>query len=161
MKILIEATNEYSRTKMAKDMLLDSITDFIGDENTSARLMCEIMSPYSTAELTVCSNPNTISIIDPNYTHKFLWAQILDLPYDELSKQYHGKFLLNDDNFSHVQREGCSIKVYGSFGLLMNYPCKPYVLIYGPKKANVIQAVSAAKQAMQRHQTRCQCEPVW
>lgn len=161
-KIEIHRLDDSGRLNVAKSMVIDSIIDFIGEENTNGKLLCEL-SPNSIYGPILIQQNSVVQQLDPDPVTKQLWAQSLDLPFHGQHATFHGRFLNNDDILDEVQETDCWLQIYsGEFGSTLHHShCKPYALIYGKKKSNVIRAVEAVKRAMRSHQRKCECTPRW
>ena len=159
MMVEFYVLNDNARLTYAKSLVVDSIIEFIGDVNASAKLLCEISST-SAYEPILIRQPTVVQQLYPCLSIKTVWAQSLDLPYHEEHQKYHGKFLCERVDLRDM---GCELRVFsGNFGSTLHHPdCQPYALVYGTKKADVIDATKQVKSVMHTHQQKCNCAPLW
>jgi protein involved in ribonucleotide reduction len=129
----------------AREMVQDSIIEFLNDENSNGRLLYELATTASGS-----INFDHIRTSDgfvlqekPNR----VWMKLLELPYAESKggrKQYHGKFLLNrqlQDEMIHGTQFVKRIRIYAFRDEFRNDEpiwCKPYILISGQRKEEVV-----------------------
>lgn len=152
--------NRTGRIHAAINMVLDSLIEFVNDENATGKLLCE--SHNVTGEPAKIQLHSVVQKLDPTSRKgTFLWAVSIDLPFHEQTGQYHGDFLKN--RMKEIKLENCQLHLYGGeFGYKLKFPgMRPYVFIYGRKKADVTSAVGTLRDAMRVHQSQCLCSPSW
>jgi len=73
---------------------------------------------------------------------KKVWMNILELPQDTSTGEYHGKFLAGH-NFRNYYKNhlNCRVDIYGVWGDMDELMCAPYVLISSPEKVNVDKCI--------------------
>lgn len=162
-KILFKTLNDRGHLHKAMSMVVDSIIEFIGDENANPKLLCQLSNCTSMTEPIKIDQASVVWQLDSSCPNGILWAMVLDLPFHEQHREYHGIFLKNTDTLKRIKSEQCKLSIYGGkFGYDLSFPhCNPYVLVYGRKKANVNNAVDFLRQAMRHHQKSCDCVPNW
>ena len=159
-KILFKRAAEGCNIPAAMNMVLDSLIEFVNDENTSGKLLYELSS--QTGEPAKIQLPSVVQNLDPTCRNGILWAVSIDLPFHEQTGQYHGIFLKNIS--ARIQNiANCILRLYGGeIGYKLSFPdCLPYALIFGRKKTDVVNAVDIVHEAMRVHQSRCSCAPSW
>lgn len=145
---------------LAKLMIEDSIFQFLGDENSEARLLCE-MGLASRGNYFINKTLEG-AIHQENRTRDgMVWMQLLELPLAELRGNRQGEFIphgeflekgnVQDELIGHAD---CSIEVYG-FGNNIPTYCEPYVLVTGKKKDEVHTVAENITQKLRKHQAKC------
>jgi hypothetical protein len=158
MKVTIEIQNEESDPNNAVTRLIGSIMEYTKDKHTDWRLLCEML-PSCGKGYVNCSNFKHIPLLDPERAKRVSHAKLLNLP--QRDHVYHGKCLLSSHELTKAMTAmNCRLKVF--LDPSVGHPkCNPYAIVYGPTKAQVINATGAVKQCMRRHQQKCQCKPLW
>lgn len=151
MKVTIELLNRNSNQSMARRMVIGSIMEYTTDKSTNMRLLCEMLPSPSRTGLVYCSNKD-LPQIDGQSAVQSSWAQLLNLPQHD--HKYHGECLLsNIALLKTMSNMDCGLQVFLDSSL--RYPkCNPYVIVYGLKQAQVINATEAVKRAMRHHQRK-------
>ena len=154
-------STDLRQVNVARNMVLDSFIEFVDDEHSNGKLLCELSS-QPTYEPTKISLYGVVQKLDHTSQNGILWAVSIDLPFHEHSKQYHGIFLESTVKKIYDYYD-CTLQLYGgSLGHKLTFPgCSPYVLIHGRRKADVVNAVALVRQTMQNHQKNCSCTPSW
>ena len=163
-KILFKRAAEGCNIPAAMNMVLDSLIEFVNDENTSGKLLYELSS--QTGEPAKIQLPSVVQNLDPTSRNGILWAISIDLPFHEQTGQYHGIFFKTKEiilrKINSIQ--DCTFLLYGEEvgGYKLSFPgCLPYVFISGRRKTDVLNAVDIVREEMHVHQRRCSCTPTW
>ena len=138
LRVIIRSDDGNRGLGRARGMVVDTIIEFLNDENSNGRLLYDLATTASGS-----INFDHIRTSDGFVLQeipKRVWMKLLELPYAESNggrKQYHGKFLLN----RHLQDEmihgtDCVKHIY-AFRDEPNW-CEPYILISGQRKEDVV-----------------------
>jgi len=93
-----------------------------------------------------------------NLITKKVWMNVLELPRDGETKEYHGRFLASRSFMNYYRNHfHCRVDIYGVWGdnggkehLL----CDPYVLITSEEKANVDKCVQYVEHRIRDHEEK-------
>jgi hypothetical protein len=162
MKIEIDVLSNDGKLFLARCWVVDSIIEFIDDPNTTGKLLYALSSGTGDGPIKILQ-PSAVQQLDPGTKNNQLWVHCLGLPYHGPHRQFHGIFVKNKEIIRGVKDEGCWLHIYGEkLGYDLEFPlCEPYVLVYGRKRFQVLNAVDHLRRAMQAHQENCQCASLW
>ena len=158
MKIDIHSSSPQNVAK-GISMVEESLVDFISDENSSTRMLYELMW---TAEGSYrVKKHDSCNMVYRELNGVQSWLALFDLPYKVRKgghREYHGKFFRLD-----LQLSGdCTIELFGDDFDVPLAHASPFVLIRGTKHKDVKDAVLLVRDKMTRHQGRgCGCTPSW
>lgn len=115
------------------------------------------------------SNPNHLPT-------KKVWMNVMELPRDESTGEYHGRFLVNRVCMNYYRNMECRVDIYGVWGGKSGEDddeedgdeqiggndllCDPYVLITGSEKVNVDKCVQFIEYRIREHEERFGVERV-
>jgi hypothetical protein len=142
-------------------MIEESLVDFISDENSSIRMLYELMLTATGSFKIEKKEYEGCRVVRRVYNGVKNWSVLFDLPYSVRggSKQYHGKFLTLVDL---PMPDDCIIEVFGDDFDVPLAHTSPFALIRGIKLKDVTDVVLMVRDKMKRHQGRgCGCVPKW
>ena len=151
MKIVI-ASNSAHNVERAIGMIQESLVGFLSDESLQKRLLFEL-ALFATGSYKI-QRDDSSKLLLHNYDGQKKWCALFNLPTS--GKTCHGNFVTS---LKLPAGNHSSIEVFGDKKPLRY--AEPYVLISGPKKADVKVAVSWVDDVMRRHQQNCGCKPKW
>lgn len=161
MTITIETYGESSNLGKAKQMIEESLLQFLNDKSSEGRLLYELASTLQ-CNFNIQKGENGL-VRQESYTkYGIVWMKLLELPCGRSRKgnrTYHGKFLMNQQLTEEV-KDGrkCSVKVYGIQEGHTSELCDPYVLISGNAKDEVNQVAANMEGKLIKHQKGCSCK---
>lgn len=154
IEIMLSGSDNFPLRAMNK--LADHIMKFVQDEHALLRLLCELqpnsrMSPVKCSHIKAILQLHKFRHLKPSQVPASLWVQLLDLPRCYTG---HEKYLLNCHLLQEVRAEGCELHIVSrSFRRIIHNPgCKPYVVVYGAKKAQVAKVTKLVEQSIFDHQ---------
>ena len=153
----------------AKEMTEDFILELLHDSGSRGRLLFDLadtcVDNWTNGRL---RSQKSGAVRQRSHSIGFLvWMQLVELPSTQRhgTPVHHGKFLLYPELQDRIQYDdngnetSCSVEVFGdNVGVRLKL-CDPYALICGKKLADVEDATAIVVNALQRHQTRCDCSP--
>lgn len=158
--ITIKSEDGNRGISLAKRMIEDSIFEFLGDENSEAKLICE-MALTSEGNYFIAKSSEGAIRQERRTRDGMVWMQFLELPLAELRGNRQGEFIphgafleqgcVQDELIGHTD---CSIEVYG-FGNNTPTYCDPYVLVTGKKKDEVHTVAENITKKLLKHQAKC------
>ncbi len=159
MKIDITSSS-YQNVAKGISMIEESLVDFISDENSSIRMLYDLM--WSAEGSFKVKRNDGCNMVYREMNGIQSWCALIDLPYKEREEgkiEYHGKFLTR---LELPLAGDCVIELFGDdFDVPLAYT-SPFVLIRGTKHKDVKDAVLQVRDKMKRHQGRgCGCTPKW
>mmetsp|Transcript_25704 Transcript_25704/g.42154 ORF Transcript_25704/g.42154 Transcript_25704/m.42154 type:complete len:205 (+) Transcript_25704:380-994(+) len=91
-----------------------------------------------------------------NLITKKVWMNVLELPMDSTSQEYHGRFLASKSFMNYYRNHfHCRVDIYGVWGdgeeQLM---CAPYVLITSEEKSNVDKCIQYIEHRIREHEEK-------
>ncbi len=160
MKIDITSSSPLNVAK-GISLIEESLADFISDENSTTRMLYEIISTATGCYKIEKKKYDDCQMVRREYNSDKNWSVLFDLPYSVRggSKQYHGKFLTLVEL---PMPDDCIIEVFGDDFDVPLAHTSPFVLIRGNKLKDVTDVILLVRDKMKRHQGRgCGCTPKW
>ncbi len=142
----------------ARNMIQDSLIEFMDDEGSNGRLLYEIMTNLKESMDVDHRYGLSDGFVRHAYHGVMVWIKLLELPYYKCEGKYHahGKFLLFDDIQEELTRDtpGCKVDVYG-FGNNEPAWCDPYILICARRKEDAKIVAERVTDKLLFHQEKC------
>jgi len=92
-----------------------------------------------------------------NLITKKVWMNVLELPRDSETKEYHGRFLASRSFMNYYRNHfHCRVDIYGVWGDggKEHLMCDPYVLITSEEKANVDKCIQYVEHRIRDHEEK-------
>ena len=142
---------------MAKEMVVESLLEFLGDANSQKRLIYELATTaHGTFDIRREGRAVTTRV--KGFTHQ-VWMQLLELPSAEFNGKLnpHGGYLTGQfiqQELTHGTKD-CWIEVYG--GTPPSFPslCGPYVVVCGFSPHDVNRVAGRVADRIGQHMREC------
>lgn len=90
-----------------------------------------------------------------NLITKKVWMNVVELPQDNSSQEYHGRFLASKSLMSYYRNHfHCRVDIYGVWGDVEQLMCAPYVLITSEEKVNVDKCIQYIEHRIREHEDK-------
>lgn len=95
---------------------------------------------------------------DGRHLTKKVWMNVLELPQDSNTSEYHGRFLASKSFMTYYRSHfHCRVDIYGVWGdgdPMENMMCAPYVLISSSEKVNVDKCIQYVEHRIRDHEEK-------
>ncbi|KAL7529030.1 hypothetical protein ACHAXR_002754 [Thalassiosira sp. AJA248-18] len=86
---------------------------------------------------------------------KKVWMNVLELPQDSSTAEYHGRFLASRSFMNYYRNHfHCRVDIYGVWGDVEELMCAPYVLITSEEKVNVDKCIQYVEHRIRDHEEK-------
>eukprot|EP01083_Nonionella_stella_P040084 108990_1 len=90
-----------------------------------------------------------------NLMTKKVWMNVLELPQDASTNEYHGRFLASRSFMNYYRNHfHCRTDIYGVWGDAEQLMCAPYVLITSDSKVNVDKCIQYVEHRIRDHEEK-------
>lgn len=103
------------------------------------------------------SKRDTGSAESPNVLTKKVWMNVVELPQDSETEEYHGRFLASRSFMNYYRNHfHCRVDIYGVWtdSNEEELMCAPYVLITSDEKANVDKCIQYIEHRIRDHEEK-------
>ena len=158
MSIILESnTSSFHGVERAKQMIVESLLEFLGDANSERRLIFELATT-ARGTFHIRREGGAVTTKVKDFTHQ-VWMQLLELPSAEFNGKLnpHGGYLTGQfiqQELTHGTKD-CWIEVYG--GTPPSFPslCGPYVVVCGFSPHDVNRVAGRAADRIGQHMREC------
>lgn len=164
MHVVIDPKCHSSNPMRAKQVIVNSIREFVGDDGSKGRLAYDAAA---SEEASRCrgSRHNAVYQSNPfaNLNRKSCMI-LIELTFKKIHQQngriikdFHGGYLLKSHVLGKISRSGCRLILCGDNFNMKTKLCDPYILICGESPSDVDRAYEIVADCISQHQRTCPC----